>query len=104
VYQGLECGKELPEALNGAFPLPELLVYLDLESETAMQRLEGRGEYEIFETAGFQAQVRQAYKALLPHYRKAGVRVLELDGKRPPEDLSAEIWRAVGEMPIMKAK
>jgi dTMP kinase len=102
VYQGLECGRELPEALNAAFPLPELLVYLDVEAETAMRRLAGRGEYDIFESAGFQARVRQAYRALLPHYRRAGVRVLALEGKRPPEELAAEIWRAVGEMPIMK--
>ncbi|MDR2767787.1 MAG: dTMP kinase [Treponema sp.] len=102
VYQGLECGAELPEALNAAFPLPELLVYLDVEAETAMRRLEGRGGHDIFENAGFQALVRQAYQALLPRYRGAGVRVLALEGKMPPEELAGEIWRAVGEMPIMK--
>jgi dTMP kinase len=35
VYQAIDCGEELPRILNESFPLPELLVYLDVESETA---------------------------------------------------------------------
>jgi len=104
VYQGLECGRELPEALNRAFPHPELLIYLDVDPQTAMERIGSREEkQEIYEKADFQAKVREAYLELLPAYESAGVRVLRLDGTRPPEELAEEIWRAVLEMPIMKA-
>jgi len=104
VYQGLECGRELPEALNRAFPHPELLIYLDVDPQTAMERIGSRAEkQEIYEKADFQAKVRKAYLELLPAYEQAGVRLLRLDGTRPPEELAEEIWRAIQEMPIMKA-
>ncbi|MDR2701568.1 MAG: dTMP kinase [Spirochaetaceae bacterium] len=103
VYQGLECGPELPETLNAGFPLPELLIYLDVDPQTAMKRIAGRKEkQEIYEKAGFQARVREAYLKLLPAYEQAGVRVVSLDGTRPPEEIAPEIWSAVLEMPIMK--
>jgi dTMP kinase len=103
VYQGLECGPELPETLNAGFPHPGLLIYLDADPQTCMKRIAGREEkQEIYEKADFQARVREAYLKLLPAYEQAGVRVVSLDGTRPPEDLALEIWRAVLKMPIME--
>ncbi|MDR0600574.1 MAG: dTMP kinase [Treponema sp.] len=106
VYQGLECGRELPEALNAPFPQPELLIYLDIDPQTAMDRIERRspGEREIYEKADFLAKVRGAYRELLPQLERDGVRVLSLDGTRPPEEVGEAIWRAVREMPIMRGK
>ena len=102
VYQGLECGPDLPEALNAAFPDPELLVYIDLDSETAMGRIEKREEKtEIYERLEFQARVRSAYLELLPRYRESGVNVLCLDGTKAPSELADDIWGAVCKMPIM---
>jgi dTMP kinase len=102
VYQGIACGPSLPRRLNGSFPDPELLVYLDIDSGIAMERLEGRKDREIYERLDFQVRVREAYRKLLPLYERAGVRVLLLDGKEAPEKLAEEIWRAVREMPIFK--
>ncbi|GHV85895.1 thymidylate kinase [Spirochaetia bacterium] len=102
VYQGLECGREFAAALNDSFPLPELLVYLDIDPGTAMERIGNRGEKEIYEKADFQARVREAYLGLLPDWEKEGVRILSLDGKQPAETLANDIWRAVTEMPIMQ--
>ncbi|MDR2471826.1 MAG: dTMP kinase [Treponema sp.] len=102
VYQGLECGRELPEELNASFPLPELLVYLDVDPRTAMERIQNRGETERYEEPDFQAKVREAYRALLPAWEEAGVRLLSLDGRRPEEELAAEIWSALEKMPIMQ--
>jgi dTMP kinase len=107
VYQGLECGPELPELLNAVFPLPELLIYLDIDSQTAMERIgqrNGREEREIYEKLDFQTKVREAYQELLPRYKHAGVRVIAIDGALPQETVSEEIWRAVREMPIMQGK
>ena len=102
VYQGLECGPELPEALNSAFPLPELLIYLDIDSGRAMSRIkERKGKKEIYERLEFQTRVRAAYLKLIPEYEKSGVRVLSLDGDKDPAQLAREIWVAVCKMPIM---
>jgi dTMP kinase len=102
VYQGLECGLELPENLNAPFPHPELLLYLDVDAEAAMGRIALRKDkQEIYEQLDFQKKVRKAYLELLPVYRAAGVRVVLLDGLKPQEELAGDIWRAVEEMPIM---
>ena len=103
VYQGLECGRKLPEALNSAFPHPELLIYLDLDSEAAIKRINKRKEeQEIYEHLEFQTKVRSAYLNILPSYEEAGVRILRLDGTKEQGELADEIWREVCNMPIMK--
>jgi dTMP kinase len=102
VYQAIDCGGDLPRILNESFPLPELLVYLDIESETAVKRIAGRPEREIFERLEFQEKVREAYLKLVPQWEKSGVRTLVVDGSRPPEEVAEEVWRAVTEMPIVK--
>jgi dTMP kinase len=102
VYQAIDCGEELPRILNESFPLPELLVYLDVDSETAEKRIAGRPDREIFEHLEFQEKVRKGYLKLLPVWEKSGVRVLTLDGSRSPEEVAEGVWRAVAEMPIVK--
>jgi dTMP kinase len=102
VYQAIDCGPELPRNLNAPFPLPELLVYLDVDGETAAARIASRPEREIFEYLEFQNKVRSGYLGLLPVWEKAGVRVLSIDGTQNPEKIAGEIWSAVAEMPIIK--
>lgn len=101
VYQGLECGRALPEELNRSFPQPELLVYLDVDPGTAMDRVGGRGDRELYETLEFQARVRDAYLELLPRLEKEGVRVLFLDGTRPREEVAEAVWEALIKMPAL---
>ena len=103
VYQGLECGRELPEALNAGFPYPELLIFLDISSKAAMERIAKRKEQrEMYEHLEFQARVRSAYLELLPLYKSAGVTVLCLDGAKKASELADEIWSAVCKMSIIK--
>jgi dTMP kinase len=101
VYQGIACGRELPERLNAAFPLPEALLFFDLEPETAQKRMEGREIREIYETLPFQTRVREGYRALLPRYREAGVRVAVIDASKSPEEVAGEVWRALENLPIL---
>ncbi|MDR1507556.1 MAG: dTMP kinase [Treponema sp.] len=102
VYQAVDCGEELPRILNELFPLPELLIYLDIDTETAIRRIAGRPERELFEYREFQEKARDNYKKLLPVWEKNGVTVAILDGARFPEDIAEEVWSAVKEMPILK--
>ncbi|MDR0387161.1 MAG: dTMP kinase [Treponema sp.] len=102
VYQGITCGDELPASLNASFPLPELLIFFDLESKIALNRIASRPGRDIYEYADFQERVRSRYKALFPRYKAAGVRVEWLDASLPPEEIAEQVWRAVREMPIVE--
>jgi dTMP kinase len=102
VYQGIDCGEDLPASLNKAFPAPELLIFFDLDSETALKRIASRPERDIYERADFQTRVRSRYKALLPRYGDAGVRVACIDASLPPEEVAEQVWRAVRKMPIVE--
>jgi dTMP kinase len=102
VYQGIECGDELPSSLNGAFPLPELLIFFDLESGAALKRIASRPGRDIYEYPDFQARVRSRYQALLPRYEEAGVRVERIDASLPPGEISEQVWRMIGKMPIVE--
>jgi dTMP kinase len=101
VYQGLECGEDLPRALNAAFPLPELMLLFDLDPAVAAERLRGRPSLDIYEHREFQEKVRGRYRALAPEFQAAGVEVVILDASRPPEEVAESVWSAIKKMPIL---
>ena len=101
VYQGIECGEELPRSLNAAFPAPELLLFFDIEPEIALNRLNSRPSLEIYEHLDFQKKVRERYLALLDEYRAAGVRVEIINSAHNVEKVAADVWSALSKMPII---
>jgi dTMP kinase len=100
VYQGIECGDEIPRMLNASFPGPELLIFFDLDPEIAGQRLKNRPSLEIYEYLEFQQKVREKYLSLLPECGASGIRVEIIDASKTPEEVAEEVWRAIGKMPI----
>ena len=103
VYQGITCGEELPASLNKDFPCPELLLFLDIDSETAQKRIAARGKNEeIYENPDFQALVRQRYKILLPQLSAYGVKIQTIDASLPREEVAMEVWKAMEKLPILK--
>ena len=103
VYQGIECGDELPKSLNSRFPAPELLIFLDVEPQTALSRMKDRAGREIYEYGEFQEKVREKYKSLLGTYAKAGVRVETVDASKSALEVADQVWSIVRQMPIFKA-
>ena len=101
VYQGLDCGEDLPWALNRAFPGPELLLFFDLDPAEAMERIRSRPGRDRYERLDFQIRVRERYLALLPEFERSGVRVVRIDAARPPGEIADEVWSALGTLPIM---
>jgi dTMP kinase len=101
VYQGLDCGEELPRALNAAFPAPELILFFDLDPAIASERIKNRPEREIYEYLDFQVRVRERYRSLLPEFARRGSRVETVDAARSPEEVAGALWRAILKMPIM---
>ena len=102
VYQGITCGDELPAALNRSFPGPELLLFFDIDPETAQKRIAGREIKEIYEFLDFQIQVRRRYKTLLSQFSADGVRIEIIDASKPPEEVAGEVWELIQKMPIFK--
>ncbi|MDR0718008.1 MAG: dTMP kinase [Treponema sp.] len=100
VYQGITCGDELPARLNRDFPVPELLFYFDIDSETAQKRMAERKTREIYEHLEFQIKVRERYKALLNSFEEAGSRLVVIDASLPPQEVADEVWREIQKLPI----
>ncbi|PKB72059.1 MAG: dTMP kinase [SAR202 cluster bacterium Io17-Chloro-G6] len=97
-YQGYGRGldRELIERLNreatGGLE-PDLTVLLDLPVETALAR-KGGDDDDTFDNApvDFHRQIRRGYSALAASDPGGW---LVLDGQRPPEELSREVWAKV---------
>ena len=104
VYQGIECGEELPRSLNASFPLPELLFFFDIDPEIAQNRLNRRPSLEIYEYLDFQKKVRECYLSLLGEFRSAGVRVQTIDASQNVEKVAQDVWDSLSKMPIFKKR
>jgi dTMP kinase len=101
VYQGITCGEDLPRRLNADFPFPELLLFFDIDPQIAGRRLKTRNGRDIYEYLEFQIKVRDSYRALLPEYEEAGVRVEYIDASAKIGEVAEQVWRAVQKMPII---
>jgi len=104
VYQGIECGDELPSILNSRFPAPETLIFLDIEPEIALERMKNRASLEIYEYREFQVKAREKYKSLLGAYAAHGVRVETVDAGLAADEVADRVWSIVSQMPIFKAQ
>jgi len=100
VYQGIECGDELPGLLNWRFPAPELTFFFDIDPKTAIDRMKSRKELEIYEYLEFQEKVREKYHQLIKKYRENGARVEILNGAKPADELSDQVWSMLSTLPI----
>jgi dTMP kinase len=102
VYQGITCGEELPTLLNRDFPGPELILFFDIDPETAQKRMETRPGKEIYEHLEFQIEARRRYKAVLPRFEAEGVRVETIDASLPLDEVAAQVWTALQKLPILE--
>jgi len=102
VYQGIECGYELPYSLNSRYPAPETLIFLDVEPETAIRRVKERTSSEIYDYLEFQTLVREKYLSSLEIYRSAGVRVEVIDASKKVQEVADRVWSILCQMPILK--
>jgi dTMP kinase len=102
VYQGLECGDELPVFLNFRFDAPELTFFFDIDPEIALNRMKNRESLEIYEYLEFQQKVRQKYKSELDKYRKNGARVEIIDASKTAVEVADQVWSIISVMPIFK--
>ena len=102
-YQGVLVDFEYVAALNGQFPLPRHLVFLDTPVEVSQGRLAGRGQAEIYDGAEMQRRVlREGYGRVLERYRGGEMAIHRLDGSGPPEQIFRRLWSILRSLPIVK--
>jgi dTMP kinase len=66
---------EFVSSLNQKFPNPDLVVYLDLPIEVALERISDRSLKEIYETEEKLLKVRQNYQFIFDNYNGLMLRV-----------------------------
>jgi dTMP kinase len=99
VYQGIECGDELPKMLNSYFPIPEITIFLDIKPQTALERLKNRSSLDIYEYLDFQEKVNKKYISTLEIYGKTA-RVETIDASKNIREVADSIWSILSQMPI----
>ncbi|MBP5175254.1 MAG: dTMP kinase [Treponema sp.] len=97
-YQSINCSPDVPRMLNSLFPLPTLLVYLDISPDAALKRIDGRGEREIYEKKDFLEKTVAEYMRVLDEYsgeKGKGMKILVLDATKTKEEINAAIMREI---------
>ncbi len=101
-YQSLESDPDYVLSLNSAFPLPQLLVFLDTPVEVCQERLVRRGSAELYDGFAFQSRVRSEYLKAIERFRGTGMRIERIAGDRPAGLIHGEIWKILAGLPIQK--
>jgi dTMP kinase len=91
-YQGDPSLQPLVGMLNDNFPIPQMIIWLDVPVEVCMERLEKRdGKREIYENREYLEQVRARYKTMF----SGQPNVLIIDGTLPKETITDIIVKAI---------
>ena len=100
-YQGAQLGEMAWVAeLNRAAERPDATLFLRVRPDVALRRRHAASlEREIFEVDAFQRKVARSYDEAIRRVRRAGERVVELDGEAPVEAVAAAVWEAVRSLP-----
>lgn len=100
-YQSINCDPKIPEALNQFFPLPRLLVFLDIEPSEALKRMRGRSSREIYEKEDFLIKTTASYRRIIREYsspdKNGGMEILVLDATLSPEEIHRTVWKKISE-------
>lgn len=80
--------KEIVMALNQNFPQPDLVIYLDLSINIALERLEKREIKEVYETQQKLTIVRENFLDIFSKYNGLFIKI---DGSQSPENIHQEI-------------
>ncbi|MDD3980825.1 MAG: dTMP kinase [Spirochaetia bacterium] len=96
-YQGITCGRELPEYLNARFPAPGLTVFFRIDPERSLQRLNSRNKLEIYEKIHMQKLVSLAYESIIAEKGSKGWNIQSIDAENPIEQVRRELFSIIGD-------
>ncbi len=87
-YQTLDLDWETVQLFNFGIPLPEKVIFLDIQPESGMKRVEHRGgTREIFEEVEKQRLVRENYLKAFQWAETRGSQVFALDAEKSPDEI-----------------
>jgi dTMP kinase len=96
-YQSLSVGLPMVAGLNERFRAPDITLFLDLDPETSLARIEARGEaLERFEALDRLRQIHEAYYAVLVHCRARGEHIVRIPADGNIDEVHALVVAAVG--------
>ncbi len=96
-YQGAQLGDMAwVERLNRAAARTDVVIFLRCRPEVALRRRRAAStELEIFEVDAFQREVARTYETAIRRLRRAGEKVVEIDGEGTLEAVADAVWAAV---------
>jgi dTMP kinase len=95
-YQGLSAGQDWVRALNSRAMPPDLTLFLDVSPEVSQRRIASRGGYvELYETDERLRPIYANYLSLIEELRKAGERIVVIDGTGPVDVVAAAVLAEV---------
>jgi dTMP kinase len=96
-YQGAQLGDmDWVAGVNREAAEADLVVFLRVPPEVALRRRHAASvDREIFEVDAFQRKVARRYDEAIERLRRAGERVVELDGEVPIAEVADAVWDAV---------
>lgn len=95
-YQSLDIGMDAVFALNAAFRVPDLTLFIDVPVDTCLARIEARGgEREIFEERTRLERIDRAYRAVLSRLEARGDPIVSVDGSGSIDAVSRAVRGAV---------
>jgi len=96
-YQGAQLGDvDWVAGANREAADTDLVVFLRVRPEIALGRRHAASvDREIFEVDAFQRKVARRYDEAIRRLRRAGERVVEVDGEASVEEVAAAVWDAV---------
>jgi dTMP kinase len=96
VYQGALMPREFVVAANSRARKPDLTLFVDVAPEVAAARRSARGgPEELFEGAEIQRRVIAGYRREAELAQQAGEPLVQVDGSASPEQVCAELKRAL---------
>lgn len=96
-YQGSADDFAFVELLNGDFPLPEHLFFIDTPVDEADRRLSTRTSRDRLETRSIQEKVHDAYRAIIKDFQRSAVQVHHIDGNDDPDSIFTKILTALAD-------
>ncbi len=100
-YQGVTCGMNLPIQLNDEFPLPQLVLYFDINPQEALKRAQSRGDAEIYEKIDFLEKTHDQYEIVFERYENmirqglTSMKIVRIDASLPQDEIADIVWSNV---------
>ena len=103
-YQSLGCDAEFVFYLNGRFPLPRHVVFLNTPVELSQQRLVNRSakRRELYDEGKIQHDILAAYESSFRRFAGTDMEVHRLDGSLDASLVFENFWSILASLPIVR--